>query len=123
MSRTTRLHRWLAKPYRTVGPTQAAALIKDGAVLLDVREPVEWHAGHAPAARHIPLAQLTRRAHELPARRPIVTVCRSGRRSARAAALLAGTGRDVADLAGGMRAWAHAALPVLANGGRPGHIT
>jgi rhodanese-related sulfurtransferase len=119
---TTRLHRWLAKPYRTVRSTEAAALIKDGAIMLDVREPVEWHAGHAPVARHIPLAQLARRAHELPAGRPIVTVCRSGRRSARAAALLAATGRDVANLAGGMRAWTHAALPVVARGGRPGHI-
>jgi rhodanese-related sulfurtransferase len=52
-----------------------------------------------------------------------VAVCRSGRRSARAAALLAGTGREVANLAGGMRAWADAGLPVVAKGGRPGHIT
>jgi len=39
------------KPYRSVGPQQAAALIADGAVLLDVREPAEWRAGHAPRAR------------------------------------------------------------------------
>ena len=37
-----------SKPYRTVSATQAAALADGGAVLLDVREPHEWQAGHAP---------------------------------------------------------------------------
>ncbi len=34
------------------------ALPQDGAVLVDVREPHEWRAGHAPQARHIPLQPL-----------------------------------------------------------------
>ena len=46
------------KPYRTVSPEQAATLADSGATLLDVREPREWQAGHAPRARHIPLGQL-----------------------------------------------------------------
>ena len=111
-----------SKPYDKVGALQAAELVDTGAVLLDVREPHEWQAGHAPKARHIPLAQLERRATELPTGRQIVTVCRSGARSARAAALLAANGRQVSNLAGGMRAWARADLPVVAKGGRPGRI-
>jgi rhodanese-related sulfurtransferase len=94
----------------------------NGAVLLDVREPHEWQAGHAPRARHIPLSQLTRRAGELPQGRAVVTVCRSGARSARAATLLARDGWEASNLTGGMRAWARAGLPVVAKGGGPGRI-
>jgi rhodanese-related sulfurtransferase len=111
------------KPYRTVSPEQAATLADSGAILLDVREPREWQAGHAPRARHIPLGQLTRRAAEVPPRRAVVTVCRSGARSAQAAAMLARDGREVSNLAGGMRAWARAGLPVVARGGGPGRVS
>ena len=92
-------------------------------MLLDVREPSEWRAGHAPRARHIPLNDLERRRKELPAGREIITVCRSGNRSSRAAKLLAADGRTVLNLSGGMRAWSAAGLPVVAKGGRPGSVT
>ncbi len=111
-----------SKPYGTVSPTQAAALAGGGTVLLDVREPHEWQAGHAPRARHIPLSQLPRRAAEVPKGRAVVTVCRSGSRSARAATMLAGEGREVSNLSGGMHAWARAGLPVVAKGGGPGRV-
>jgi rhodanese-related sulfurtransferase len=111
-----------ARPYATVSAEQAAAMADAGAVLLDVREPHEWQSGHAPKARHIPLGQLARRVGELPNGRAVVTVCRSGARSARAAAVLARDGRQVSNLAGGMHAWARAGLPVVARGGGPGHI-
>jgi rhodanese-related sulfurtransferase len=71
---------------------------------------------------HIPLGQLSRRAAELPEHRAVVTVCRSGARSARAAAMLARDGREVSNLAGGMRAWVRAGLPVIARGGVSGHV-
>ena len=117
-----RLKNLFSKPCQTVSAAQAAALADDGAVLLDVREPHEWQASHAPRARHIPLGQLARRVAELPERRAVVTVCRSGARSARAAAMLARTGREVSNLAGGMRAWARAGLPVVARGGGAGRV-
>lgn len=101
---------------------QAAALAEGGAVLLDVREPQEWQVGHAPRAWHIPLGQLSRRAAELPERRVVVTVCRSGACSARAPAMLARDGREVSNLAGGMRAGARAGLPVVARGGGAGRV-
>lgn len=110
------------RPYQSVPPARAAALMADGAVLLDVREPHEWQAGHAPRARHIPLGQLARRSGELPKGRTVVTVCRSGARSARAAAMLARDGRAVSNLSGGMHAWARAGLPVVARGGGPGRV-
>ena len=43
------------------------------AVLLDVREPDEWLAGHAPGALHIPLGELAARTGELPTDRPVVS--------------------------------------------------
>jgi rhodanese-related sulfurtransferase len=110
------------RSYRSVSAPQAAALAADGAILLDVREPHEWQAGHAPRARHIPLGQVPRRAAELPRGRAVVTVCRSGARSARAAVILARDGREVSNLSGGMHAWARAGLPVVAKGGGPGRV-
>ena len=101
---------------------QARQLQQQGAILLDVRENSEWQAGHAPGARHIPLGRLPGRIKDLPPRRTVITVCRSGHRSARAATLLTREGREVVNLSGGMHAWARAGLPVVAAGGRPGRV-
>src|SRR6478609_7940734 len=111
-----------ARKYASIGPTEARSRVDGGAVLVDVREPAEWRAGHAPKARHIPLSDLDRRRKEL-AGREIITVCRSGNRSARAAGILAADGHSVCNLSGGMRAWSAAGLPVVAKGGRPGSVT
>ena len=122
MSIRASLRDLFAKPYQQIHAAEAKGRIDDGAILLDVREPHEWAAGHAQGARHIPLWLLDQRQRELPAGRPIITVCRTGGRSARAAALLAGQGRQVANLRGGMRAWAASDQPVVAKGGRPGTV-
>jgi len=101
-----------------VGPEEAKELLVAGAYLLDVREPDEWQAGHAPAATHIPLGELEHRHGEVPLDRTIVCVCRGGGRSARAAEALGSLGYDAINLAGGMRAWAAADLSVVdATGG------
>jgi len=92
------------------------------AILLDVREPNEWVAGHAPQAVHIPLGDLDRRAGELPAGRPVVCICRSGARSLRAAALLVENGFDVHNLKGGMLAWSVAELAVVTPEGTTGDV-
>jgi rhodanese-related sulfurtransferase len=115
------LHK-LFSPRPRATPEQARDLQRHGAVLLDVREDAEWRAGHAPGARHIPLGRLPAQIGGLPPRRTVVTVCRSGHRSARAAALLARQGHEVVNLAGGMRAWARAGLPVVTRAGRPGQV-
>lgn len=92
------------------------------AVLLDVREQAEWAAGHAPGAVHAPLSELAS-GGRLPGAaedRPVVTICRSGKRSREAAGLLAARGVDVVDVLGGMRAWMEAGLGVVggSSGGR-----
>ncbi|NBM17282.1 rhodanese-like domain-containing protein [Streptomyces sp. GC420] len=86
-----------------------------GAVLLDVRERVEWTAGRAPGAAHASLSGLGA-GGALPAAaqgRPLVVVCRSGHRSRQAAKILAEWGCETADLKGGVTAWLAAGLPVV----------
>jgi hydroxyacylglutathione hydrolase len=90
----------------------AAARSAEGALLLDVRGPSEWNAGHAPGAIHVPYEQLRERAHELPLDRPIVTYCAGGIRSSLAASILESGGHDVANLRGGFTAWRNAELPI-----------
>jgi len=87
--------------------------------VVDVREPEEFaHGlGHIEGALLVPLGQLQARLGELPRDRPVVTVCRSGARSARAAAMLGKAGfADVANLNGGMLRWRAEGHPALGAG-------
>jgi len=99
----------------------AAVLVRRGeAILLDVREHDEWQAGRAPGAIHVPLSTFD------PSRAPrdkvVVTVCRSGVRSAKAAALLRAIGIEARNLVGGMHAWAGSGLPVEREDGSSGLV-
>src|SRR6185437_1290088 len=100
-----------------VTAADAADLLMHDALLVDVREPVEWNTVHAPSARHIPLGQLRRYMCHLPKDRRIILVCRSGNRSAQATAILTAAGLDASNLTGGMSAWARSGLPVVSNNG------
>jgi rhodanese-related sulfurtransferase len=76
--------------------------------VVDVRERDEYDGplGHIRGSRLIPLSELPARSAELSRDRPIVTVCRSGARSAQAVVMLQKAGfADVANLAGGMLRW------------------
>jgi rhodanese-related sulfurtransferase len=86
----------------------------DKAVLIDVREPAEFAAGHAAGARNVPLNMLEG-AKGLPTNKatPLVVVCATGARSSRAVAQLRKAGySSVHSLAGGTAAWRSASLPV-----------
>ena len=99
----------------------AAAHERTGtAILLDVREPDEWTAGHAPGAHHMPLGTVDPGA--IPADTPVLCVCRSGGRSAKATEVLRAAGIDATNVAGGMNAWAEAGLPVETDAGTPGTV-
>jgi len=91
-------------------------------VLLDVREADEWQAGHAPGARWVPLGELEKVRFQLPMNRTIVCVCRSGGRSAKAAAELVQMGFKAVNMTGGMKAWAQQGLPVVHDDGSPGEV-
>jgi rhodanese-related sulfurtransferase len=104
-------------------PTVTVAQVDDDAFLLDVREPDEWAAGHAPSAVHVPMMEIPARLDELPADRDVVVVCRVGGRSAQVVAYLMQQGRpNASNLDGGMFAWQAAGRPVVLDDGSAGHV-
>lgn len=117
------LSKLFAKPFATIDGMAARTLVEqEGGLLVDVRSVAEWNAGHAPAAMHIPLDTIAQRAARLPAGTPIVTVCKSGVRSASAARILAAKGFPVSSVRGGMSAWQHAGGRVVDKNGREGRV-
>ncbi len=85
-----------------------------GLQIVDVREADEFTGplGHIAGALLLPLGDLDKRANELAKDLPIVTVCRSGARSAQAAVILKKAGfTNVANLSGGMLSWRAQKLP------------
>ena len=97
----------------------AHQLIANGALLLDVREDDEFAAGRSADARQIALASLPDHLSSLDVNRPIVCVCRSGGRSARATEFLIEHGFSAVNLEGGMTAWHDAGLEMIADDGDP----
>ncbi len=86
----------------------AARLAKgDAPILLDVRTPAEWAAGHIAGARHLPLAEILQACCALPTDEEIVVYCGSGYRSNMAGSYMRNHGyANVTSLAGGVLAWA-----------------
>ncbi|HEY1824843.1 MAG TPA: rhodanese-like domain-containing protein [Acidimicrobiales bacterium] len=107
---------------REVTPSEAVELLGQDALLLDVRQEVEWGAGHAPMANLIELAELPDHLDELPKDRTIICACRSGARSLRAATFLQEQGFETVNLAGGMIAWHAEDLPFESDTGDPPRI-
>jgi SulP family sulfate permease len=80
-------------------------------LVIDVREQREFRQGHIPQAQLIPLPKIIVEPPSLPADQEVVLVCRTGRRSVRAACTLMNKGRhNIATLEGGMVAWEAAGL-------------
>jgi rhodanese-related sulfurtransferase len=97
--------------------------VTDGAYLLDVREPDEWAAGHAPGAHHVPMMEIPARMAEVPTDVEVVVVCRSGGRSGQVTSYLMGNGWDnVRNLDGGMQVWAAVGRDVVSENGQPARV-
>lgn len=87
----------------------------DELVVIDVRQPAEWAAGHIDKAIFVTGAQLPERVSELPDG-PLAVVCGSGYRSSAAASFLAASGRaQVVNVIGGMAAWKAAGYPTTSS--------
>ncbi|TKC94627.1 rhodanese-like domain-containing protein [Polyangium fumosum] len=98
--------------YRDVTPRDVAAAIP-GSRVIDIRDPDELRGelGHVVGVENVPLARLD--AAGLRKDEPLILVCRSGRRSAQAAASLSAAGFcRIMNMTGGMIAWNEAGLPV-----------
>lgn len=96
---------------------QATQLINQGkAVLLDVRSPQDFAAGHLRDARNIPLNELPKRIGELEKAKSksVIVICSAGVQSARAVSQLKKAGfSEVFSLGGGIAAWQAQGLPII----------
>ena len=100
----------------SVSPSQATQLInREDALMVDVRDPGEFGAGHILGAKNLPLSGIASGA-ELAAKRkdrPLIVYCDTGNRAAKAVAALKTQGYSkVLNLSGGLGAWQQAGLPV-----------
>jgi len=76
-------------------------------VLLDVRERDEWETARIMWAKHVPMGEIPERVTELPKNGNVIVMCHAGVRSDRVARYLRERGfASVANLAGGIDAWA-----------------
>lgn len=88
---------------------------RERAVVVDVSDAQEFAAGHVGGARNVPVAQLEQRLPEVVKNKalPVILVCPSGTRASRALAVAKKLGYEKAQvLAGGLKAWKEANLPV-----------
>ncbi|MES2124276.1 MAG: rhodanese-like domain-containing protein [Gemmatimonadota bacterium] len=80
--------------------------LAEGRLIVDLREPNEWDAGHIPGAQHHPLGTVAATLADVDRSTPIAVHCQSGGRSAIGASVLERMGfSDVLDLSGGWTAW------------------
>lgn len=89
-----------------------SALDAGTAHLIDVREPVEYQAGHVAGAVLIPMATIPLRTAEIPSDTDVYLICRSGARSWQVAAWLERQGIRALNVEGGIGAWQWAGYPV-----------
>ena len=98
-------------------PEEAQRLLQQAGpqgVLLDVRESWEYERVHLPGSVHIPMGDIPARLEELNSGHTYVVMCHHGMRSLQVAGYLSGQGfQQVANLAGGIDAWAEALDPTL----------
>jgi len=97
-------------------PAGAVQLInREKGVVIDVCEPTEFAAGHVGGAKNIPLGELESKLAGAVKNKalPVILVCQSGARSARAVAIAKKLGYEQAQsLGGGLASWRAANLPV-----------
>ena len=88
---------------------------REKATVIDVCEPDEFAKGHVIGAKNVPLGQLEDKLAQLVKNKsmPVIMVCQVGARSARAAATARKLGyANVQSLAGGLKSWQAASMPV-----------
>ena len=98
-------------------PIQTTQLInRRNALIIDIRTPEDFAAGHLPQAKHIALDTLANKAPQLGRSKttPVVVVCQTGLRSQRACATIRTAGyAEVFNLEGGILAWQKSGLPLV----------
>ncbi len=99
----------------SIAPSELSARRASGIppVVIDVRTPEEFAAGHIPGARNIPFDQVAQRISEIDAPHGVALYCMVGPRARKGeSALLSAGYSSVLHLEGGLAAWQAAGLPV-----------
>ncbi len=100
--------------FRSVGNLEAfkAAVESASPLLIDVREPADYEAGHIEGAINIPIRSLADNLDKIPADQPVIVYCASGLRAGMSTAALAILGYDnVRAFPGSWKAWSEAGEP------------
>jgi rhodanese-related sulfurtransferase len=101
----------LTLTYQDIGPQEAHNLLQQNALFVDVREPGEFAQVRIQGAQLMPLSEFAERYQDIPKDQAVILYCRSGNRSAQAAAWLAAKGYEkLLNLEGGIMAWYQAGL-------------
>ena len=112
--------KWIGQTVKEICPTTAQEWVKNGALLVDVREEDEINelAYDVPKSINIPLSEFEERFTEIPKDRDVVMVCRGGGRSLRAAGFLINNGYDaqqVVNMKSGIIRWVEKGFPTKGN--------
>ncbi|KAF5087241.1 MAG: rhodanese-like domain-containing protein [Methanoculleus horonobensis] len=108
-----------AQVVRTITPLEASTLIEGGGgelgfVIIDVRRPDEFAAGHIPGAINIDSAHFSEHLDDLDSGATYLIYCQRAGRSAGVREMMRDAGfREVYEIEGGMSAWKAAGLPVI----------
>jgi rhodanese-related sulfurtransferase len=97
-----------------VNTAEATHLInREDALVVDVRDPGEYGAGHILGAKNVPLSRLDDGELAKRKERPVIVYCDGGERAGKAISVLKKQGfARVVNLSGGIKAWQQAGLPV-----------
>ncbi|HEY7628193.1 MAG TPA: rhodanese-like domain-containing protein [Ilumatobacteraceae bacterium] len=93
---------------------ELASALQSGARLIDVREAVEYQAGHVPSAVLVPMASVPYALQQFAADGTNYVICRTGARSYRACEFLLDQGIDAVNVAGGTLAWVNSGRDIIA---------
>jgi rhodanese-related sulfurtransferase len=99
-------------PVTDVSIEDMQAALREGATVVDVREPFEWASGHVAGIRHIPMHDVPPRMAELADLAPVYVLCESGNRSWQVAAFLKRHGINAYNVDGGMAGWRARRFPM-----------
>lgn len=107
-------------PIKTISPQAANELIKQGAVLVDIRGADEHARERIATARHAPMERLAAGPFMIEGASAIIFHCRSGNRTqVNSQTLQACTNGDIFIMEGGLDAWKKAGLPVVTDASQP----
>lgn len=95
-----------------VDVNELAAACQRDEVVLDVREPFEFAAGHVPCARHLPMHLVPLQLAEIPTDAAVYVICASGNRSWQVCQYLERQGVTAYNVMGGTAAWQAMGLPL-----------